>query len=52
MAGIRLARLDESGAHPHSSYTEFLSELVAKLLSIPGVVVHPDKKAIAVAINT
>ena len=52
MAGIKLARLDESGAHPHSSYTEFLRELVAKLLSTLGVVVHADKKTKAVAIKT
>ena len=52
MAGIRLARLDESGAHPHSSYTEFLRELVAKLVSTLGVVVHADKKTKAVVIKT
>jgi hypothetical protein len=52
MAGIKLARLEESGAHPHSSYTEFLRELVAKLLSTPGVVVHEDRKTRAAVIKT
>jgi hypothetical protein len=51
MAGIRLVRLEESAAHPHSSYTEFLMEVVAKLLSILEVA-HEDEKRRAAAITT
>jgi len=56
MAGIKLVRLEVSGAHPHSSYTEFLRELTAKLLSTKELlgtveVVHDVEETRAAAIK-
>jgi hypothetical protein len=51
MAGIKLVSVEESGAHPHSSYTEFLRETVAKLL-LTVEVAHEDEKTRAAAIRT